>query len=70
VRYPPCSIRQFAAFNAKTRFVRLHTDAVCSIKFGTNPTASATTARMAANSTEYSSVPPNQAYKVAAITNT
>jgi len=55
--------------NAKTTFVRLHTDAICSIKFGVNPTASATTARMAAGRTEYHGVPLGQAYKVAVITN-
>jgi hypothetical protein len=61
--------RRSAAFNAKTTFVRLHTDAVCSIKFGTNPTASATTARMAAGQIEYHGVPVNQAFKVAVIAN-
>ncbi len=30
---------QSAAFNAKTRFVRLHADTVCCIEFGLNPTA-------------------------------
>jgi hypothetical protein len=55
---------QSAAFNAKTCFVRLHTDAVCSLKFGTNPTASATTARIAAGQTEYHGVPVDRAYKV------
>jgi len=44
---------QSSAFNAKTRFVRLHADAICSIEFGTNPTAAATTARMAAGQTEF-----------------
>jgi hypothetical protein len=63
---------QSAAFNAKTRLVRLHTDAICSIEFGTNPTASATTARMAAGQTEYHGVPNNTGtpLKVAVITNT
>lgn len=55
------------AFNAKTNLVRLHTDAICSIAFGASPTASATTARMAANQTEYFVVLPGQ--KVAVITN-
>lgn len=59
---------QSAAFNAKTRFIRLHTDAVCSYKFGSNPTATATTPRMAANSTEYFGVVPGD--KVAIIQNT
>ena len=59
-----------SAFNAGTRLVRLHTDAICSVDFGTAPTASATTRRMAANQTEYFGVPVNSAYKVAVITNT
>src|SRR5262249_4488221 len=61
---------QSGTFNAKTRFVRLHTDAICSILFGTNPTATATKQRMAAGQTEFKAVPPSQSYKVAVITNT
>lgn len=59
---------QSAAFNAGTRFVRLHTDAICSIAFGTDPIASANNARMNANDTEYFAVSPG--HKVAVITNT
>lgn len=59
-----------SAFNANTRLVKLHTDAICSVKFGTAPTATATTMRMAANENQYFVVPANQAYKVAVITNT
>lgn len=58
-----------SAFNARTNFVRLHTDAICSVSFGTAPTASATTARMAAGQTEYHAIPAGQTYKVAVITN-
>ncbi len=58
-----------SAFNAKTRLVRLHTDAICSVEFGTAPTASATTARMAQNQTEYHGVPLGASFKVAVITN-
>lgn len=61
---------QSNAFNAGTYLVRVHTDAICSIAFGTNPTASATTRRMAANTTEYFGVPAGKSYKVAVITNT
>lgn len=61
---------QSAAFNALTSFVRIHTDAVCSIEFGTNPVATTVTRRMAANSTEYFSVPKDKAFKVAVIANT
>jgi hypothetical protein len=59
-----------SAFNASTRFVRLHTDAVCSVEFGTAPVAEATNMRMAADATEYFAVPVGQSYKVAVITNT
>src|SRR5262245_25272589 len=59
---------QSAAFSTNTRIVRLHCDAVCSIAFGTNPTADANSARMAANQTEYFRVRAGQ--KVAVITNT
>ena len=61
---------QSSAFNAGTKFVRIHTDAICSIDFGTNPTATTSTRRMAANTTEYFEVPMGQSYKVAVITNT
>lgn len=61
---------QSAAFNAKTRVVMLHTDAICSIKFGTNPTATTSTARMAAGETRFYMVPKDESYKVAVITNT
>ena len=56
-----------AAFNAKTRMVRLHCDAVCSVAFSKSPTASATNARLAANQTEYFGVSPGS--KVAVIVN-
>jgi hypothetical protein len=59
---------QSDAFDTATRVVRLHTDAICSYRFGADPTASATTPRMAAGQTEYFSVQPG--HKVAVITNT
>ncbi len=62
---------QSAAFNAKTRFVRLHADTqITAVAFGTNPTAVAGaggSARMAANQTEYFAVPLGAGFKVAAI---
>lgn len=61
------SSTQSNAFNAKTGLVRLNCDSTCSIEFGTNPTASSTTARLAANQTEYFVVTPGS--KVAVITN-
>jgi len=59
-----------AAFNAGTGIIRLHTDAICSVEVGATPTASATTRRMAANTTEYICVKPGSGFKVAVITNT
>lgn len=59
---------QSAAFNVNTKMVRVHTDVICSVKFGTNPTAVATELRMAANTTEFFGVTPG--HKVAVITNT
>jgi len=56
-----------AAFNASTKFVRLHTDAICSIAFGAAPVATAAKMRMAANATEYFGVVAGQ--KVAVISN-
>jgi hypothetical protein len=62
---------QSAAFNAQSRFVRLETDTVCCIQFGTNPTAVAIgagmTTRMAAGQTEYHAVPLGAGFKVAAV---
>lgn len=55
------------AFNVNTKFVRLHTDAICSVEFGAAPTATAAKARLAANQTEYFGVIGGQ--KVAVITN-
>ena len=64
------SSAQSSAFNSKTQFVRLHTDAICSIEFGTNPTATTAKARMAANQTEYFAVDAGTSMIVAGITNT
>jgi len=51
-----------------TRYVRLHTDTACRIAFGATPTASATTQRMAANSTEFFGVTPGTRIAVIATT--
>jgi len=61
---------QSSAFNNSTNLVRIHTDGICSIAFGTNPTATTSKARMVAGQTEYFTVPQGQAFKVAAVTNT
>ena len=57
-----------AAFQATTNFIRLHTDAICSVEFGTAPTATTASARMAAGQTEFFGVMPGN--KVAVISNT
>lgn len=59
---------QSAAFNDATKIVRIHTDAICSIAFGKNPTASVNTMRLAAGQTEYFGVIPGE--KVSVIANT
>lgn len=61
---------QSAAFGGNTTVVRLHTDAICSVAFGSNPTATASNKRLAANTTEYFAVPLGSGLKVAVITNT
>lgn len=62
------SSTQSAAFNDRTRFVRLHCDAPCRVAFGVNPTAGANSKRMAAGQTEFFGVRPGQ--KVAVIQTT
>lgn len=59
---------QSSAFNASTRMIRVHTDAICSILIGANPTATAVKGRLAANQTEYFGVTGGD--KIAVITNT
>lgn len=61
---------QSAAFNAKTRFVRLQADAVCSVRFAANPTATVNDARLAAGQTELRGIAADgSAAKVSAIAN-
>lgn len=57
-----------ATFQTNTRFVRLHTDAICSVLFGPNPTATTVNPRMNANQTEYFGVVGGQKVSVAANT--
>ena len=48
------SARVAAPFNVNTKFVRLHTDVICSFKFGdVTVDAAITDSRMGANTTEY-----------------
>ena len=59
-----------AAFLSTTTIVQVHTDAICSVVFGSAPTATVANARIPANETRYFSVAPGSALKIAAITNT
>ena len=59
---------QSSAFGANTRFIRVHTDAICSILVGSNPTATTAKKRLPADHTEYFEVTPGD--KIAGITNT
>lgn len=58
---------QSNTLNASTRICRLHTTANCHIQVGTSPTASSSTRRMVADSTEFICVPENSALKIAVI---
>ncbi len=58
---------QSATFSADVCIVCIHTDAICSIEFGVNPTATANSRRLAAGSTEYFKVRVGD--KLAVITN-
>jgi len=61
-----------AQFNAKTNFVRLHCDEICSVLFGpfsSPPTATTQNARLAANQTEFFGVNPSLGLCVAVIQN-
>lgn len=62
------SSTQSNAFGAATRMIRVHTDTICSVLIGTNPTALATSKRMPADNTEYFGVQPGA--KIAVISNT
>lgn len=63
------SSAQSATLNASTTLVRLHTDANCSVLFGTNPTATTSSPRLATNQTEYFGVQANSGLKIATILN-
>lgn len=68
------SVTCAAVFDAETRVVELRTDAICSVKFGTAPTAAVTDTRLAANDSKLVAVrnPLDSAsrLKVATIVNT
>lgn len=44
------------AFNASTKFIRVHTNAICSVLIGTTPVAGITNKRMVAGQTEFMGV--------------
>lgn len=56
-------------FNSQTTVVRIHADSICSVLFGTNPSATTSNQRFIAGQTEYKSVPKGQGYIVAVIEN-
>lgn len=64
------SSAQSAVFADTTNLVRVHTDQICSVATGTNPTATTSSLRMAADQTEYFSVTPGRALRIAVIANT
>ena len=59
---------QSSAFSTRTRVIRVHTDAICSILVGSNPTATAAKLRLPADAVEYFAVQPSD--KLAVISNT
>ena len=59
---------QSATLNTLTAFVRINVDAPTGVLFGLNPTALATSMRMATDQTEYFAVQPNSGFKIAGIT--
>lgn len=61
---------QSNAFKNNTQVVRLHTDATCSVLFGTNPTVTTSNKRMVGGQTEYFTIGAYSNLKVAVITNT
>ncbi len=63
------SSAQSNAFSSSTQLIRVECDSICSVQIGgTNPTATATSMRMAAGVPEYFIVQPGQ--KIAVISNT
>jgi hypothetical protein len=60
---------QSAAFQNSTQLVLVNADVICSIKVGVNPTAVATTHRLAAGGSYLFAVPNNSGLKIAVITN-
>jgi len=63
-------VAQSAAFNAKTRFVRLQADAACSLRFAANPTATTNDPRLPADQVEFRGIAGDgSTAKISAIAN-
>lgn len=60
-------VAQSSAFNAKTRIIRICGDSACRVLVGTNPTATTTSGRLAAGSTDYRGIPEGVTFKISAI---
>jgi hypothetical protein len=61
---------QSAPFNAMTRQIRVHCDAICSVLVGINPTATTSSGRMVAGQTEYRGIPQSlNPFRIAVISN-
>lgn len=60
-----------SAFSSAARVIRIHTDTVCSVSFGTAPSATASSPRMAGGQTEYFFLPAttNTTFRISTITN-
>lgn len=62
--------QQSAAFNANTRYILFTADVPFSWTMGTNPTATTSKMRFAADTVFFISVPRGDSFKIALITNT
>lgn len=61
---------QSNAFKNNTQVIRVHTDSICSIAFGANPTATTSNKRLVAGQTEYFTIGSYSNFKIAVIANT
>jgi hypothetical protein len=59
---------QSSAFNVATRYIRVHSPAICSIAIGSDPTATTSTMRLPADTIEYFGV--TAGHKIAFVDNT
>lgn len=60
---------QSDAFSASSHMIGVHTDATCSVEFGVDPTATPSSRRLAANTTEYFEVEAGKSMRLAVISN-